>query len=113
LNIVIGKTGKNIKKEEALDYVAGYVSSNNASAREWQHDPAHAGSVPQWCFGKGFDKCAPPGPMMASPGLVGDAGSLRIQTFVNGDSRQDSNINDMLFNVKEIISFISQDTTLE
>ena len=113
LSIVIGKTGKNIKKEEALDYVAGYVSSNDVSSRTWQRDPAYAGGVPQWCFSKGFDKYAPLGPMMVSPQLVGDAGNLRIQTFVNGESRQDSNTNDLLFDVKEIISFISQGTTLE
>ena len=56
LSIVIGKTGKNIKKEEALDYVAGFVSSNDVSSRTWQRDPAYAGGVPQWCFSKGFDK---------------------------------------------------------
>src|SRR5436305_6991322 len=113
LSIVIGKTGKNIKREDALDYVAGYVSSNDISTRKWQRDPAFAGSVPQWCFSKGFDKYAPLGPMMASPKLVGDASNLRIQTFVNGESRQDSNTNDLLFDVSEIIRFISQGTTLE
>jgi 2-keto-4-pentenoate hydratase/2-oxohepta-3-ene-1,7-dioic acid hydratase in catechol pathway len=51
--------------------------------------------------------------MMASPKLVGDASNLRIQTFVNGESRQDSNTNDLLFDVREIIRFISQGTTLE
>ena len=50
---------------------------------------------------------------MVSPKLVGEAGNLRIQTFVNGESRQDSNTNDLLFNVKKIIGFISQGTTLE
>ena len=113
LSIVIGRTGKNIKREDALDYVAGYVSSNDISTRKWQRDPAFAGSVPQWCFSKGFDKYAPLGPMMASPKLVGDASNLRIQTFVNGESRQDSNTNDLLFDVREIIRFISQGTTLE
>lgn len=113
LSIVIGKNGKNIKKEDALDYVAGFVASNDVSSRTWQRDPAYAGGVPQWCFSKGFDKYAPLGPMMASPKLVGDAGNLRIQTHVNGESRQDSNTSDLLFPVKEIISFISQGTTLE
>jgi len=113
LSIVIGKTGKNIKKEEALDYVAGYVSSNDVSSRTWQRDPAYAGGVPQWCFSKGFDKYAPLGPMMTSPKIVGDASNLRIQTHVNGESRQDSNTSDLLFPVKEIVSFISQGTTLE
>jgi len=113
LSIVIGKTGKNIKKEEALDYIAGYVASNDVSSRTWQRDPAYAGGVPQWCFSKGFDKYAPLGPMLVSPSVVGDAGNLRIQTHVNGESRQDSNTSDLLFPVKEIVSFVSQGTTLE
>jgi 2-keto-4-pentenoate hydratase/2-oxohepta-3-ene-1,7-dioic acid hydratase in catechol pathway len=54
---------------------------------------------------KGFDKYAPLGPMMASPKLVGDAGNLRIQTFVNGESRQYSRTNDLLFSVKEDYQF--------
>lgn len=110
---MIGKTGKNIPKENALDYVAGYVVSNDVSARTWQRDPAYAGGVPQWCFSKGFDKFAPLGPMIVSPSVLGEANNLRLQTFVNGEARQDSNTEDLLFPVKEIISFLSQGTTLE
>jgi 2-keto-4-pentenoate hydratase/2-oxohepta-3-ene-1,7-dioic acid hydratase in catechol pathway len=64
---VIGKTGKDIPERDALDYVAGYCSSNDVSARKWQRDPALAGGVPQWCFSKGFDKFAALGPMIVSP----------------------------------------------
>lgn len=113
LSIVIGKTGKNISKEDALDYIAGYVSSNDVSARKWQRDPAFAGGVPQWCFSKGFDKYAPLGPMLVSPKVVGAADDLDLQTFVNGEIRQSSNTSDLLFGVREIISFVSQGTTLE
>lgn len=113
LSIVIGKTGKDIKKEDALEYVAGYVVSNDVSARKWQRDPAYAGSVPQWGFSKGFDKWAPLGPMIVSPLVVGDAGNLSLQTSVDGVLRQDSNTSDLIFGVKEIIAFISQGTTLE
>jgi 2-keto-4-pentenoate hydratase/2-oxohepta-3-ene-1,7-dioic acid hydratase in catechol pathway len=109
---VIGKTGKNISKENALDYIAGYVASNDVSARTWQRDPAYAGGVPQWCFSKGFDKYAPLGPMIVSPKVVGDASKLRLQTWVNGELRQDTETSDLLFGVKEIVSFISQGTTL-
>ena len=66
-SLVIGKTGKNISKEDSLDYIAGYVTSNDVSARTWQRDPAYAGVVPQWCFSKGFDKYAPLGPVLVSP----------------------------------------------
>ena len=51
--------------------------------------------------------------MIVSPQVVGDAGNLRLQTFVNGEMRQNSNTNDLLFGVTDIISFISQGTTLE
>lgn len=113
LSIVIGKTGKNIKKEDALNYVAGYVASNDVSARKWQRDPAYAGGVPQWCFSKGFDKWAPMGPMIVSPQVVGKADNLRLQTIVDGVVRQDESTADLLFGVEEIIAFISQGTTLE
>ncbi|KAJ5626404.1 5-carboxymethyl-2-hydroxymuconate isomerase [Penicillium lagena] len=113
LSIVIAKTGKDIRERDALDYVAGYVSSNDISARKWQRDPAFAGGVPQWCFSKGFDKFAALGPMIVSPKIVGAADNLRLQTFVNGEQRQDSNTSDLLFGVQRIISFMSQGTTLE
>ncbi|KAH8707132.1 hypothetical protein GQ44DRAFT_691629 [Phaeosphaeriaceae sp. PMI808] len=113
LSIVIGKTGRNIPKEDALSYVAGYVSSNDVSSRKWQRDPGYAGNVPQWCFSKGFDKYAPVGPMMVSPSVVGAADSLQLRTWVNGEERQNSNTSDLLYDVPTIISFLSQGTTLE
>ena len=96
-----------------MNYVAGYAASNDVSASTWQRDPAYAGVVPQWCFSKGFDKFAPLGPMIVSPIVVGAADNLRLQTFVNGHVRQDSNTNDLLFGARTIISFLSQGTTLE
>lgn len=113
LTIVIGKTGKDIPKSKALEYVAGYVVANDVSARTWQRDPAYAGGVPQWCFSKGFDKFAPLSPIIVSPRIVGNASTLRLQTFVNGEKRQDTGTDDLLFGVEEIIAFISQGTTLE
>lgn len=112
LAIVIGKTGKNIKKDEAIDYIAGYAVANDVSARKWQKDPAYAGVVPQWDFSKGFDKYAPLGLLLVSPNLLGDAKGLKLQTWVNDELRQDSDTSDLLFGVKEIVSFISQGTTL-
>lgn len=87
--------------------------SNDVSARKWQRDPAFAGVVPQWDFSKGFDKYAPLGPMLVSPKVVGNASGLRLQTWVNGELRQDSDTGDLLFGVEEIVSFISQGTTLQ
>ncbi|KAH8660147.1 hypothetical protein BX600DRAFT_522958 [Xylariales sp. PMI_506] len=113
LALVIGKTCKNVSKEESLDYVAGYVAANDVSARAWQRDPAKAGGVPQWCFSKGFDTFCPVSPVLVSPKVVGAADDLLLQTFVNGEERQNTNTNDLLFGVKEIVSFCSQGTTLE
>ncbi|GKT47720.1 fumarylacetoacetate hydrolase domain-containing protein 2 [Colletotrichum spaethianum] len=113
LAFVIGKTGKNIPKEHALEYVAGYLTANDVSARAWQRDPAKAGGVPQWSFSKGFDKFAPFSPVLVSPAVVGNASGLVLQTFVNGKERQHESTGDLLFGVEEIVSFISQGTTLE
>ncbi|KAK6205236.1 uncharacterized protein RJT21DRAFT_117728 [Scheffersomyces amazonensis] len=113
LCVVIGKTGKDIKVEDALSYVAGYVSGNDVSARTWQRDPKYAGGVPQWGFSKSFDKYAPLGPAVVSTAVIPNPGTLQLKTIVNGEVRQDTNTDDLLFNVPKIIAFISQGTTLE
>ncbi|KAK9311059.1 hypothetical protein V1524DRAFT_109504 [Lipomyces starkeyi] len=111
--IVLGKTGKDIPIDEALDYVAGYTVGDDMSARKWQRNPELAGSVPQWCFSKGFDKSAPLGPCIVSKDILGDGSGLILQTRVNGELRQDSNTDDFLFGVAKLIAFLSQGTTLE
>lgn len=113
LSVVIGKSGKNIPKDEALEYVAGYVVSNDVSSRKWQRDPAYAGGVPQFCFSKGFDKFAPLGAVLVSPKVLGKGNNLRLQTKVDGETMQDSNTSDLRFDVEDIIAFLSQGTTLE
>ncbi|KAK8924354.1 Fumarylacetoacetate hydrolase domain-containing protein 2 [Metarhizium anisopliae] len=113
LAIVIGKTGKNIPKSAALDYIAGYCVSNDVSARGWQRDPAKAGVVPQWCFSKGFDKFAPLGPLLVAPSVVGNASDLHLRTVVNGEERQSTSTGDLLFGVEHLVSFCSQGTSLE
>lgn len=111
--IVIGKTGKNIPKEDVLSHIAGYVACNDVSCRGWQRDPKKAGGVPQWCFSKGFDKFAPLSPVLVSPTVVGNASDLLLQTFVNGEERQNTSTGDLLFGVEDIVSFCSQGTTLQ
>ena len=83
--------------------------SPHANGRE----PAYAGSVPQFCFAKGFDKYAPVGSMLVSPRMVGNAGNLRLQTFVNGEGRQNTCTDDLIFGVEDIVAFLSQGSTLE
>ncbi|KIX94869.1 uncharacterized protein Z520_09559 [Fonsecaea multimorphosa CBS 102226] len=113
LTIVIGKDAKNVSEEQALDYVAGYVVGNDVSCRDWQLDKDKAGMMPQWCFGKSFDKYAPVGPAIVSPKILGDASGLRLQTYVNGELRQDSDTSDLCFGVRKLVSFYSTGQTLE
>ncbi|OQU98884.1 hypothetical protein CLAIMM_04596 [Cladophialophora immunda] len=113
LTIVIGKDAKNVSEEQALDYVAGYVVGNDVSCRDWQLDKDKAGMMPQWCFGKSFDKYAPVGPAIVSPRILGDASGLRLRTYVNGELRQDSDTSDLCFGVRKLVSFYSTGQTLE
>ncbi|MBS4198210.1 fumarylacetoacetate hydrolase family protein [Bacillus sp. FJAT-49732] len=107
LGIVIGKKAKYVSKEEALDYVFGYCPVNDLSARDLQL------RTPQWLLGKTCDKFSPVGPLLVTADEVGNPNDLTLKTYVNGELRQDSNTNDMIFNCAEIVSYISQYMTLE
>lgn len=113
LCIVIGKTGKDIKEEDALNYVGGYIVGDDVSDRKWQHDPEYAGYIPQWKFSKSFDRYAPLGPALVSPKVIEDPTVLELRTKVNGELRQKANTGSLLFNIPHIISFLSQGQTLE
>jgi len=108
LVIVIGKECKDISRENALDYVAGYMCGNDVSARDWQLKKGGS----QWCRGKSFDTFAPIGPHLVTGDEVGNPNALRIQTILNGHTVQDANTNDMIFDVRAIVSFLSESTTL-
>jgi 2-keto-4-pentenoate hydratase/2-oxohepta-3-ene-1,7-dioic acid hydratase in catechol pathway len=108
LAIVIGAPCRDVPKEKALDYVLGYTVANDVSARLWQMK--RGGS--QWCRGKSFDTFAPMGPFLVTAGEIPNPDNLAIKTVLNGDTVQDSNTSDMIFDVRTIISFLSQDTTL-
>ncbi|EWZ28689.1 hypothetical protein FOCG_07414 [Fusarium oxysporum f. sp. radicis-lycopersici 26381] len=108
LCIIIGKDGKDIQPQDALDYILGYTVGNDLSSRYWQRPPRAGG---QFCYAKSFDGFAPIGPTILSP-HVATAESLHLTTKVNGEVRQQSPISDMIFNVRDIISHCSQGTTL-
>ncbi|MBX7211359.1 MAG: fumarylacetoacetate hydrolase family protein [Verrucomicrobiaceae bacterium] len=108
LAVVIGKACKNVSKADALDYVLGYTCANDVSARDWQIK--RGGS--QWCRGKTFDTFAPLGPCLVLKDEIPDPNTLRIQTILNGKTMQDSNTNDMIFDVPTLIEFLSGSTTL-
>jgi len=106
LGIVIGKTAKNISKEEALDYVFGYCTANDLSARDLQF------TTQQWLLGKTCDDFSPLGPYLVTADEVGNPNQLSLKTTVNGEIRQNSNTSDMIFHCDEIVSYISQHMTL-
>jgi 2-keto-4-pentenoate hydratase/2-oxohepta-3-ene-1,7-dioic acid hydratase in catechol pathway len=108
LVVVIGKTCRNVSRQEALSYVAGYTCGNDVGARDWQLKLGGG----QWCRGKSFDTFAPLGPCLVTPESLPDPGVLRLQTILNGRVMQDGNTRDMIFNVPTLISFLSESTTL-
>ena len=108
LAIVIGKRCKNVSPENALDYVLGYTICNDVSARDWQKD--WGGS--QWCRGKTFDTFCPCGPAIVTRDEIPDPNTLALSMTVNGETVQNNNTADMIFNVRQLVSFLSGSTTL-
>lgn len=109
LAVIIGKDAKNVSEADALEYVLGYAAANDLSARNFQIPEASGG---QFCYAKSFDKFGPIGHTIASPALFSDPIDARITTKVNGAIKQDSNTNDMIFGVRQLISHLSRGTTL-
>ncbi len=108
LAVVIGRTCKNVRREQALDCVLGYTCANDVSARDWQIKRGGG----QWCRGKSFDTFAPLGPCLVTRDEIPNPNALRIRTLVNGRAVQDWNTNDMIFDVPALIEFLSGSTTL-
>lgn len=109
LAVIIGKRCRNVSRAEALDVVLGYTCANDVSARDWQIK--RGGS--QWSRGKSFDTFCPLGPWIVTKDEILDPNSLVIRTVLNGETMQESNTKDMIFDVPTLIEFLSADTTLE
>lgn len=107
LVVVIGKKAARIRKEEALDYVAGYTIGNDVSARDLQKRTV------QWLQGKTLDNSTPIGPAVVTADEIADPGNLRISSWINGEQRQHSTTASMIFDVSFLIEFISNVMTLE
>lgn len=108
LAVVIGRACKNVSRANALSYVLGYTCCNDVSARD--HQIKLGGG--QWCRGKFFDSFAPLGPRLVTPDEVPNPNALRISTRLNGQTVQDSNTSDMIFDVPTLIEYLSGSTTL-
>lgn len=109
LVVVIGREAKNVAEADALDYVAGYTCGHDVSARDWQkHKPQG-----QWLCGKSFDSFAPIGPYLVTSDEVTDPHNLDIAFRLNGETMQDSNTEQFIFNVNQLIAYLSQVCTLK
>jgi 2-keto-4-pentenoate hydratase/2-oxohepta-3-ene-1,7-dioic acid hydratase in catechol pathway len=109
LLVVMGKTARNVPEAEALNYVAGYCTANDFSARDLQLELPSA----QWMIGKTLDNFAPIGPYFVCADVVGNPNNLHLETRVNGEVRQSWTTSDFIFNVQQIIAYVSKHWTLE
>jgi 2-keto-4-pentenoate hydratase/2-oxohepta-3-ene-1,7-dioic acid hydratase in catechol pathway len=107
LVIVIGRTARNVSEADALSYVFGYATGNDFSARDLQFKTS------QLMLGKTSDGFAPLGPWLVTADQVLDPQNLKLECRVNGVVRQSSNTNDMIFDCKTIVSYISKIWTLK
>jgi 2,4-diketo-3-deoxy-L-fuconate hydrolase len=107
LGVVIGRTARYVERDQALDYVAGYVTINDVSEREFQLE---RGS--QWDKGKGCDTFGPIGPWLVTRDEVPDVQKLAMWLEVNGERVQTGNTSTMIFDVAELVSHLSQFMTL-
>jgi 2-keto-4-pentenoate hydratase/2-oxohepta-3-ene-1,7-dioic acid hydratase in catechol pathway len=109
LVVVIGRKGRHIPRDRALDHVGGYAVGHDVSARDWQLNKPGK----QWMAGKTFDTFAPVGPELVTPDEVPDPQNLGIRLRLNGQTMQDSGTNQLVFGVAELIAYLSQVFTLE
>jgi 2-keto-4-pentenoate hydratase/2-oxohepta-3-ene-1,7-dioic acid hydratase in catechol pathway len=112
LAVVIGKRGKNISKERAIDYVAGYTISNDISFRDLQKPGEQNYLGQNWVKGKGLDTAFPLGPWLVTKDELVDPYSSEISLTVNGIERQKSKIGEMVFKVDALIEYVSAGVTL-
>ena len=106
LAVIIGKEGRDIKEEDALDHVFGYSIINDLSARDLQR------RTTQWYAGKSLDGSAPFGPCIVTKDEIQDPQNLKLESRINGEVRQSSHTSLMIFNVARLIHIISQGSTL-
>jgi 2,4-diketo-3-deoxy-L-fuconate hydrolase len=107
LAVVIGRRAKNVSADRALDYVLGYTALNDVTARDFQFGDG------QWQRGKSCDTFAPMGQAIITTDEIPDPHKLAIKLKLNGQIMQDSNTDQLIFGVPQLIEFISQTITLE
>lgn len=107
LAIVIGKRASYVLEADAFDHIAGYVLHNDYSERAFQIEREG-----QWCKGKSCDTFAPIGPFIATKDEIKNPNDLKLWLKLNGETVQNSSTSDFIFNVQQVVSYISQFMTL-
>jgi 2-keto-4-pentenoate hydratase/2-oxohepta-3-ene-1,7-dioic acid hydratase in catechol pathway len=107
LAVVIGRRARGLRVDDALDVVAGYLCSNDVSARDLQFSDG------QWVRGKTLDTFCPVGPSLVPASEIPDPQTLRLRTILNGEVVQEAPTSDMIFSVADIVAFVSEAITLE
>jgi len=107
LCVVIGKYARHVKAENALAYVAGYMNGNDVTVRDWQRH------TPTWMMGKSWDTHGPTGPWILTADEVPDPTTLTLSTFVNNVEKQNASTGDLLFDIPQLIEYLSTAFTLE
>ncbi len=107
LAVVIGRRGRDIPEEQALEHVFGYTIGNDVTARDLQS--RHQ----QWYKGKGLDGFCPLGPWIVTKDEIANPQDVRLRLRVNGATKQDANTSDMIFSVARLIAVLSLGMTLE
>jgi len=110
LTIILGKDCKNVSASNYRDYILGYTVANDVSARNYQLPASVSGG--QFGYAKSFDKFAPIGPCIASTSVIPDPHNVKYWTKVNGQKRQETGTDDMIYTVGQIIEHLSRGTTL-
>src|SRR5699024_9146607 len=105
--VVIGRTARHIRLEDALDHVAGYCVINDVTERSYQFDRGGT-----WDKGKGYEGFGPVGPLLVTTDEIADVQNLNLWLDVNGERKQTGNTSNMIFDVAHLIHYISQFTTL-
>ena len=107
LAVVVGRRAKNIDPDVAMDHVFGYTNFNDVSARDMQFADG------QWQRGKSCDTFAPFGEFVATKDEIPNPHNLRIQFRLNGKTMQDSNTDQLIFKIPELVEYLSRSITLE
>lgn len=107
LAVIIGKQGRGISRDRAFEHVYGYTIVNDVTSRRLQREHQ------QWFLGKSLDGFCPMGPAIVTADEIADVTQLRLQTWINGELRQDSSVANLIFDIPGLIETLSQAMTLE